>query len=97
MDVTRILIVAGLEREGSMHQIQIDRVQSESVQAGLQRRSYPLRAMVVVPELRGHEQILTTHRSLGQHLNECCANLCLISVPLCTIDVAEPDLHGRPS
>src|SRR6185295_5437608 len=56
MRVARILVITGLERERGMHQIQIDGVEPESVQAGLQRGPDPFGSMVVVPQLCGHKQ-----------------------------------------
>jgi len=66
MCVAGILVFAGPEREWRVDQIEIDGVESEPVQAGLQRRLHPFGSMVVVPQLGGDEQVLTADRSLGE-------------------------------
>ena len=90
--MARILVVTGLERERGVHQIQIGSVDPEPVQAGLERRFDAFRAMVVVPELCRHEEILATHGPGGEQLFQRGADLRFIAVPLGGVEVAKPDL-----
>ena len=50
--------------------------------------------MVVVPQLCGDKQILTIDRPVSQQLFECCADLYLATVPLCTVEVSESHFDG---
>ena len=58
----------GWNANGVCIDTRLGRVQSESVQAGLQGWLYPLLAMVVVPELRGDEQVLAADGAGGEQI-----------------------------
>src|SRR6185437_14472026 len=92
MRVAGVLVVAGLERERGVHQIKVDRVEPESIETGLQCRLDPLGAMVVVPQLGGHEQLLATNSSVREQLLERGTDLGLVAIPLGGVEVSEPYL-----
>jgi hypothetical protein len=75
-----------------MHQVQVDRVEPESVQTGLQRGFDPFGSMVVVPQLCRHEQVLAADDSVSEQVVERCADLRFVAVPFGTVQVAEPHL-----
>src|ERR1700754_1812971 len=56
-----IQFVAGLEGVGRMNQIAVQIVQLKSAQSCFERRPYALGAVVVVPQLRGDEQLVATN------------------------------------
>ena len=92
MRVAGILVVAGLERERGVHQIQVDGVEPKSVQAGLQCRLDPFGAMVVVPQLGGHKQLVAADCAVVEQLFKCGADLGFVAIPFGGVEVPEPDL-----
>ena len=90
--VAGVLVVAGLEGKGRVHQVQIDRVEPEPAQAGLQRGLDPLGAVVVVPQLGGHKQVLAADRPGGEQFFERLADRRLVAISLCGVEMAEAHL-----
>jgi hypothetical protein len=86
-----ILVIAGRKCERGVHQIQVHLVEAEFVQTGHQRLLDPFRAMVVVPQLRRHEQLFAADRSVGEQIVERRPDRLFVGVPLGTIQVAKPD------
>ena len=89
-------MVAGLERERRMHQIQIHRLQAQPVQAGLQRAPHPFGPVVVVPQLRGDEELVATDGPGREQLLERRADLRFVAIAFGRIEVAESDLDRGP-
>src|SRR3954447_6298096 len=56
--IARILVVAGFEGERRVHQVEVHRIETESAKTRLQCGFHTFGSVVVVPQLRGHEQVL---------------------------------------
>jgi hypothetical protein len=90
--VAGVLVVPGLEGERGVDQVQVHRVQAQPAQARLQRGLHPFGSVIVVPQLGGHEQLVTADGPGSEQLFERRADLCFVAVPLGGVEVAESHL-----
>src|SRR6476646_7384920 len=56
--IPRVLLVRGLERKGGVDEIEIDEVELEFLETGLEGGFDAFRTMIVVPELRSDKHFL---------------------------------------
>ena len=66
--IARVLVIAGLEGEGGVDEIEIEEVELEFLEAGLEGGLDAFGAMVGVPELGDDEDVLPFDRSGFDHL-----------------------------
>jgi hypothetical protein len=99
--IPRILLVPGLKCKWSVNEIQIQILQSESIQTGLEGRLHALGPVIGVPQLCGHKDFFACDPSGGEVCLQRLAYLALVPVSFrATLRPASPPevkkLDARP-
>src|ERR1700722_4582351 len=84
-----IRLVPGLEGKGSVNEIEIQIVQSESGETSLESRLHALWPMICVPQLCRNKNIFTRKPSSGKSGLQGLAHLTLISISFRTIEMSK--------
>src|SRR4051794_24319037 len=91
----RVLLVSGLEGKGGVDEIEIDVVELEFLEAGLEGGFDAFGTMIVIPELRGDKHFLPIYLPCLEHLLHRFADLLFISVAFRRIELAKSCLQRR--
>jgi hypothetical protein len=97
--ISGVLIVARLECERRVHEVEIDIVESESVKTCQESGRDPFRSVIGVPQLCRDKDVLAFDRSGSQACVQCFANFAFIAIPLRAVEVSESGFQctfGRP-
>src|SRR5262249_39894370 len=87
--------VSRLEGKGGVDEIEIDVVELESLETGLEGGLDAFRTMIVIPELRGDKHFLPLDLPRFEHLLDRFADLLFISVTFGSVELAKPCLQRR--
>src|SRR5262245_54145442 len=85
--IPRLLLVPRLKCKGRMDEVEIQILEPESVQTRLERRCDRLGPMIGVPQLCGHENLVTPYPPRSASCPQRLAHLALVPVSLRTIEV----------
>ena len=83
------VLVAWLEREGRVHEVQINLVEPEPAEAPFKCCLHSFGAVIRIPKFCRDENVLAFQPGAGPTRPKCFAHLLLVPVPLCAIEVAE--------
>src|SRR5271157_4704191 len=78
-----------------MDEIEIDVVELESLETGLEGGLDAFRTMIVIPELRGDKHFLSLNLARLEHRLDRFADLLFISVPFGSVELAKSCLQRR--
>ena len=78
-----------------MDEIEVDVVELESFEIGLEGGFDAFRTMIVIPEFRGDKHFLPLDLPRLEHLLDRFADLLFISVPFGSVELAKPCLQCR--
>src|SRR6516225_4912775 len=93
--IPRVLLVPGLEGKGGVDEVEIDVVELEFLETGLEGGFDALRTMIVIPELRGDEHFLPLDLPRLEHLPHRFAYLLFIPVAFRSVEQAKTCLQRR--
>src|SRR5262249_51599316 len=93
--IPRVLLVSRLEGKGRVDEIEIDVVELEFLETGLEGGFDAFRTMIVVPELRGDEHVVPLDLPRLEHLLHRFADLLFVSVALRSVELAKSRLQRR--
>src|SRR5580700_8071583 len=93
--ISRILLVPGLERKGGVDEVEIDEVELEFLETGLESRFDSFRTMICVPELRNDKNILPLDLPPFEHFLHRFTDFLFSSVTFRRIEQAKSCLQRR--
>ena len=89
------MFVTGLEGKGGVDEIEIDVVELESPETGLEGGFDAFRTMIVIPELRGDKHFLPLDLPRVEHLLDRFADFLFVSVAFGSVELAKSCLQRR--
>jgi hypothetical protein len=92
--VSRVLGVPRLECERRVHEVEIEVVEPQPVQTGLEGRLDPFRPMVGVPELRCDEDVLACHAGNTEACPKRLTDLPLVPIAFRAVEVAKTGVQS---
>src|SRR5947209_17924872 len=78
-----------------MDEIEVDVIEPESFETGLERRLEAFGAMIVVPKLRGDKYVFPLDRPCREHLPHRLTDLAFITVAFGGVELAESRIQCR--